>query len=162
MPQRVNDEARRESAAPFRVRGDLLARYPDVYTQEALEALAALSAFNGPQKDLMRARIERRARRLEVKEHISFLDDDRVIPGTDITVADARAGRFVSEIANATAAIGQGGVELKTQPSIRWLRIAKVCVGQDGIPKRQPVTLRRIADRLKVLEVPCGHRTVVH
>ena len=64
--------------------------------QRGLEALAR---FNRDIKSLMAARIERRARRLGNREVITFLDPDATIARTDISVRDAREGRFAgSEI----------------------------------------------------------------
>ncbi len=78
----------------IRIHDDLLSAYSDVYTPEALAALEALAHFNHQQKQRMAARIERRDRRFRNREPIRFLDEDSCIPGTQITVADAREGRF--------------------------------------------------------------------
>jgi malate synthase len=85
--------------------GELLLReglersYDDVYTPAAIAALEALARFNRDIKSVMAARIERRARRLRERETITFLDPDATIARTDISVRDAREGRFVgSEI----------------------------------------------------------------
>jgi malate synthase len=43
----------------------------------------------------MSARIERRARRFRNREYITFLDPDDTIPRTDVSVRDARDGKFV-------------------------------------------------------------------
>ncbi len=77
------------------IRDDLQRDYDDVYTAEALAALEALAGFNREVKEAMAARIERRARRFRNREYISFLDPDDTIPRTDITVRDARDGKFV-------------------------------------------------------------------
>ncbi len=83
----------------LRIRDNLLAEYPDVYTPEALAALEALAVFNLDQKRLMQERIECRAHRFSKREPIAFLDPDGTIPRTKISVQDARDGRFVgSEI----------------------------------------------------------------
>ena len=76
------------------VRDDLLDRYPDVYTPEALAAIKALSVYNREQKALMARRIRRREHRFAAGERIAFLDPGAVIGRTRITVADARAGSF--------------------------------------------------------------------
>lgn len=76
------------------VRDDLLDRYPDVYTDEALAAIEALSVYNREQKALMARRIRRREHRFAAGERIGFLDPDAIIPRTRIRVADARAGNF--------------------------------------------------------------------
>jgi len=88
-------------AGPSAVRsGRLLIRdalqrdYQDVYTPEALAALEALAGFNRDIKEAMAARIERRARRFRNREYIAFLNPDDTIPRTDISVRDARDGKF--------------------------------------------------------------------
>jgi malate synthase len=68
--------------------------YPDVFTAEAKETLAALAGFNAPRLELMAARIRRRAGRAERREGIAFLESESEIPGTSIRVRDAREGRF--------------------------------------------------------------------
>jgi malate synthase len=83
----------------LQIRDNLLSEYPDVYTPEALAALEALAFFNHDQKALMKARIERRARRFASKQPIAFLDPEATIGRTRIRVQDARDGKFVgSEI----------------------------------------------------------------
>ncbi len=83
----------------IQISDDLQAAYADVYTSEALAALAALAEFNQDQKDLMAARMERRLNRFRNQEPIDFLPADATIPGTQLKVQDARDGRFVgSEI----------------------------------------------------------------
>ena len=47
----------------FQIRDDLLSTYADVFTPEVLAALSVLAHFNRDQKELMKARIQRRARR---------------------------------------------------------------------------------------------------
>ncbi|RKZ18671.1 malate synthase [bacterium] len=76
------------------IRGDLARTCADIYTPEALAALAALSRFNDDQKKLMIRRTVRREARAATNEPIGFLDPDTIIPGTDIRVHDARAGNF--------------------------------------------------------------------
>jgi malate synthase len=61
-----------------------------------MAALAALAHLNEPRRALMAARIERRADRARNRQHISFLDARGTIPGTDITVKDAREGNFTA------------------------------------------------------------------
>jgi len=74
-------------------------KYPDIFTSDVKAALEALAAFDADRKALMRARAERRARRANNRERITFLDPDATIGRTDIKVGDARAGRFAgSEI----------------------------------------------------------------
>jgi malate synthase len=79
---------------PIEIRRGLEAAHPDVYTAEALAAIRALAHLDRDVKAVMRARIERRARRYGEKERMTFLDSSATIAGTDIRVADARAGRF--------------------------------------------------------------------
>ena len=76
------------------IRAGLQASYADVYTPEALSALSVLAPFNSSIKQLMAARIKRRTQRQQDKKRIGFLSADGLIPGTDIRVDDARAGRF--------------------------------------------------------------------
>jgi malate synthase len=85
---------RQGDAHALQVRGDLLRSYPDVYTPEAMAALAALAPLNAPRRQLMADRTQRRARRARNRERIAFLDPAGTIPGTDIKVQDARDGRF--------------------------------------------------------------------
>jgi malate synthase len=84
---------------PFEIRGNLETSYPDVFTAEALDALAALAPLDPDRKAVMKARIARRAARMRDRRRLAFLDPHSVIPRTQITVQDARDGRFVgSEI----------------------------------------------------------------
>ena len=76
------------------IRGDLARQYDDVCSDTALDAIAALAELNEPRLDLMRRRIARRAGRARERRRIDFLPSGATIAGTDITVADARAGRF--------------------------------------------------------------------
>lgn len=76
------------------IRDNLKEEYADVYTPEVLEALADLARFNKDIKDLMDARIRRRAARRENRERIRFMDPESFIPRTRIRVQDARDGKF--------------------------------------------------------------------
>ncbi|MBD2752994.1 aldolase/citrate lyase/malate synthase family protein [Spirosoma validum] len=76
------------------IRPHLQDLYPDVYTPEAQEALAVLAPFNKRIKEVMDQRMQRRARRQQQHERITFLDPQSTIPGTDINVQDARDGKF--------------------------------------------------------------------
>ena len=78
----------------IRIRDALASAYSDVYTPEALAAMAALAPFNADQKALMNKRMARRAERAQNRQPIAFLEANGTIPGSDIAVADARAGRF--------------------------------------------------------------------
>jgi malate synthase len=77
------------------IRGNLETAYPDVYTQAALAALAALAPLDVERYALMRARIERRAARARNRQRIEFLDATSIVPRTSMSVEDARAGAFV-------------------------------------------------------------------
>ena len=81
--------------APLEIRSGLDRRYPDVLTREALAALAVLAPFNEQRVALMAARLQRRAARARDRRSIGFLDPDQAIPGTDMSVRDAREGRFL-------------------------------------------------------------------
>ncbi len=78
----------------IQIRDNLKETYPDVYTAAALEALSAMSGFNGEIKSAMAARLKRRSDRQEKKIRIEFPDPESFIPGTTIRVKDARAGAF--------------------------------------------------------------------
>jgi malate synthase len=78
----------------LQIRGDLERSYRDVYTPEALAALAALAHLNEPRLTLMSTRIQRRAARARGRQRIAFLDPAATISGTGIKVQDARDGRF--------------------------------------------------------------------
>lgn len=75
-------------------RPGIQAAYPDVYTPEALRALEALAPLDARRRERMAARTALRKRRHDQGERIAFLDPASLIPGTQITVADARAGNF--------------------------------------------------------------------
>jgi malate synthase len=76
------------------IRGSLKLDYSDVYTDDALAALAALAPLNRDRLRLMAARTERRLRRFENRERLVFLEPDSLIPRTQIKVQDARDGNF--------------------------------------------------------------------
>lgn len=76
------------------VRPQVASAYGDVLTADALGALRALSPFDADRQRLMSARLERRAARARARRRIEFLDPTSRIAGTDITVRDARDGRF--------------------------------------------------------------------
>jgi malate synthase len=84
---------------PLQINASIESQYQDVYTPKVKAALAALAPFDADRKALMRARAERRAARARDRRRITFLDPDATIGRTNITVRDARAGRFAgSEI----------------------------------------------------------------
>jgi malate synthase len=81
------------------IRAGLDRSYSDVLTPEARATLLALRALDARRVELMRVRLERRRRRQERQQRIEFLPAGDIIAGTDLTVAEARAGRFAgSEI----------------------------------------------------------------
>ncbi len=80
------------------IRDNLKEEYSDVYSAEALSALAALAHFNEDIKELMSARIKRRADRHQTKKRINFYDPESIIPRTSIKVQDAREGKFEGAI----------------------------------------------------------------
>jgi malate synthase len=93
------------SSLTTRATGNLVTRdgvlrdYPDVLTSEALAAITALAPLDQRRKRIMQTRIARRARRAREREPITFLDPSAIIAGTNISVADVRAGIFTgSEI----------------------------------------------------------------
>ena len=86
-------------AFALEIRPGLERAYPDVYTAEAMAALAALAPLDEARRELMRARLERRAARARDRQRIGFLPADATIAGTDLTVQQARDGHFAgSEI----------------------------------------------------------------
>ena len=84
----------RASSGRLRLRDGILQHYPDVLTPEAIDALEALAGFNRKRRQIMHARIARRAARFKDGRRIAFLDPADVIADTGITVQKARAGRF--------------------------------------------------------------------
>jgi malate synthase len=78
----------------LKIRGSLKEQYSDIYTPAAVGALQALSGFDRKRKELMDARIARRAERARTGTRIDFLPPDDVIPGTSITVREARDAKF--------------------------------------------------------------------
>src|SRR5215470_9166982 len=77
------------------IRGNLKNEYRDVFTDEAIAALNALAHLDKDRKQLMAARIERRAARFRNKQRLAFLDPQSTIGRTKIKVQDARDGNFV-------------------------------------------------------------------
>ena len=69
-------------------------KYPDLYTPPVVAALEALAPLNRDRREVMAARIARRAERFKNRRRIDFLPADALIPRTSITVQDAREGRF--------------------------------------------------------------------
>lgn len=80
------------------IRDNLKEVYSDVYTPEVLSTLSALAPFNRRIKEVMTARMQRRAARQQNQTRITFLDPASTIPGTTITVQDAREGNFEGSV----------------------------------------------------------------
>jgi malate synthase len=116
-------------AHALQVRGDFLRSYRDVFTPEAMAALAALAPLDAARRALMAARIQRRARRACDHRRIAFLDPAATIPGTDITVQDARAGKF-------------SGSEIPADLRRQWIQGTGPCT-RPGAPVEQG--LRNVA-----------------
>jgi malate synthase len=81
-------------STPLQFRTGIREEYADVYSPAAIAALEALAPLAPRRQELMAERAARRAGRHGRGEAIGFLDPGDLIPGTSITVADARAGRF--------------------------------------------------------------------
>jgi malate synthase len=77
------------------IRSSARAAYPDVFTKEAVDALHALAALDDDRKQVMTARLARRAARARAREPIAFLDPSATIARTSIRVQDAREGNFI-------------------------------------------------------------------
>ena len=73
---------------------DIVEKYPDVLNADALIALEKLAELNDERIALMQKRDAKRQQRFANKERITFLESDGTIGGSNITVADARAGKF--------------------------------------------------------------------
>ena len=72
----------------------LVDEYDDLLTPAALAALDALAPLDRKRKELMGKRMEVRDRRARNRERITFLTPDSKIPGTGLTVREAREGAF--------------------------------------------------------------------
>ncbi|HVX32973.1 MAG TPA: hypothetical protein VHA80_07520 [Solirubrobacterales bacterium] len=72
--------------------------YPDIYGGEVLAALEHLASLDVRRDELMAARLARRTARARNRERIGFLPVEETIEGTEIRVADARAGNFVGAV----------------------------------------------------------------
>ncbi len=83
----------------LRIRDAVAAEYSDVLTREVRAAFHALAPFDITRRQIMRARLERRAARARDRRRIAFLDPNAPLPGTSLTVQEARDCRFTgSEI----------------------------------------------------------------
>lgn len=72
--------------------------YPDVLTEDAMAALELLAPLDADRAALMRRRADRRHARATERRRPGFLPDDAHIEGTDLSVEDARAGRFLGAV----------------------------------------------------------------
>jgi malate synthase len=81
-------------ASPVHIRPAALDTYPDVLTPEVVAALHEMAPLDDDRHAVMASRLARRARRAASSERIQFLDPASAIARTNLTVADARAGRF--------------------------------------------------------------------
>ncbi|MBU1183551.1 MAG: malate synthase [Proteobacteria bacterium] len=88
----------RSGSSRLRLRGGIQQHYPDVLTPAALDALKALAGFNQKCRNIMHARIARRAARFKDGRRIGFLDPATDITGPGITVQQARAGLFEGSV----------------------------------------------------------------
>lgn len=68
--------------------------YPDIFTPAAQTALETLAPLDEDRKQVMAARLRRRAARFAERRFIDFLAPTAVIPRTGIRVQDAREGNF--------------------------------------------------------------------
>ncbi len=82
------------SISKINIKKELLEQYSNVYTPKALSALQELSHFNEEVHRLMQRRMDRRRQRFHNRERIHFMDENSLIPGTEIRVKDAREGNF--------------------------------------------------------------------
>jgi malate synthase len=81
------------------VRPGVASQYADVLTPDVLTTLDALAVLDADRKAVMNARIARRADRARRRERLAFLDPSATIERTNLTVQEARDGRFTgSEI----------------------------------------------------------------
>src|SRR5688572_18958332 len=83
-----------EGAFDLEVRANLEQVYPDVLTHAVRRALDSLAHLDRARRDLMEARIQRRAERARLSKRIDFLPADAVIPRTEVSVRAAREGDF--------------------------------------------------------------------
>jgi malate synthase len=118
--------------ARLEIRGNLANDYADVFTAEAVDALEALAHLDDDRKALMMARIARRRDRAKAKQRIAFLDPDKTIGRTSITVAQARAGDFV-------------GSEIPPDLRRQWIQGTGPAAKRDGSVER---SIRNVAHAL--------------
>ena len=94
----------------LQIRDGLENEYPDVYTEEVIDALKALSVFNKDQKMLMEKRYARRAQRFRNKERIRFLDPHDCIQNLNLL----RKAVFVMLLTLYSPALMAGCLMVKT------------------------------------------------
>jgi malate synthase len=82
------------SLTRLEVRAAIATEYTDVLTPPVRAALHALVPFDGERKALMEARLARRRGRFADHQPIAFLDPAGLVPGTSLTVQQARDARF--------------------------------------------------------------------
>lgn len=73
-----------------------LLAYPDIYTDDVLRALEALSHLNKKQKEMMNLRNQRRSERIANKTLPDFLPATQRIGPQELLVSDIRKGKFES------------------------------------------------------------------
>lgn len=76
------------------IRHDLVEEYPDILSPAAVAALEALEPLEDERRRVMGERTAQRLERHCERRRITFLDPREPVPGTDITVHDAREGGF--------------------------------------------------------------------
>ena len=79
---------------PLELREGVVAAYGDIYVPEVLAALRALADLEPERRELMHSRMHRRVERIQGGARIDFLKSELLIPRSQLSVADARAGRF--------------------------------------------------------------------
>ncbi len=90
----ANDGTAARESRELAIRSGIEEQYGDVYTPAAKAAMGALASFNDDRRALMAARTKRRNERAKNKQRIEFLDPSSTIGRTNITVQDARDGKF--------------------------------------------------------------------
>lgn len=111
------------------IRHGLSGVYADVLTPEVLRVLAALAPLDVRRVELMRARMARRSQRQREGLRLEFMDPGVRIPGSDLCVADARAGRF-------------SGAEIPADLQRQWVQGTGPSA-RSGVPPEQ--SLRNVA-----------------
>jgi len=76
------------------IRDAIKDQYSDIITEETWRIIEKLAPFDDERQRLMAERTQRRAQRFAERRPLQFLPEDTLIPGTEITVRDARAGQF--------------------------------------------------------------------